>query len=151
VIVLAPGWQAWDVAGHPSWLTHLVAAHRLITAEIFVARPFVADHFRPLYPHGADASFPSALTGYVAVPVIPAWRTWSWVGRVLAACTVVVAAGCVYVGVHYVTDVTAGAAIGLAAGGLAWAALGWPPAVRLTGRTDRLFRRLRLRRRAEPA
>jgi undecaprenyl-diphosphatase len=183
VIVLAPGWPAWAVAGHPAWLTEavivitagcglaaltlllawlrpgglrcllavaaglvlLVAVHRVIAAQLFVARPFAADHFRPLFPHSADTSFPSDTTGYFAVPVIPAWRAWRWLGRAFAVMTVLVAGGCVYVGVHYVTDVAAGAAIGLALGGAAWALLGRPPAASLTGRADALLRRWRLR------
>lgn len=183
MIALAPGWPAWDVAGHPAWLTDavivitagcaaaalilllawlrpaglrcllavaaglvlMVAVHRVIAAGLFVPRPFVAEHFRPLYPHSADTSFPSDTTGYFAVAVIPAWLTWRWLGRAFAVMTVLVAGGCAYVGVHYVTDVAAGAAIGLALGGAAWAALGWAPAASLTGRADALLRRWRLR------
>lgn len=63
----------------------------------------------------------------------------------MAALTAEVAAGCVYVGVHYVSDVAAGAVIGIAAGGVAWLLLGLPVAIRVTTAADRLLRKARLR------
>jgi hypothetical protein len=98
----------------------------------------VADHFTPLFPHSRDSSFPSATAGYFAVAAIPAACAWRKLWWLFAAIAIEVAFGCVYVGVHYVTDVVAGAAIGLAGGGLAWAVTGIPPVLRLPGRSDKV-------------
>jgi membrane-associated phospholipid phosphatase len=125
-------------------LVLLLAAHR-VTAAWHVDRPFVAGHFRPLFPHPPDTSFPSYTTAYFAAVAGPAWLTWRRAGAVMAVITAEVAFGCVYVGVHYVTDVAAGMAMGAACGGLCWAILGLAPAARLLARADGLVRRLRLR------
>jgi membrane-associated phospholipid phosphatase len=109
----------------------------------------VADHFRPLFPHAPDSSFPSATTGYFAAAAIPVLACWRRVGWVLAAIAAEVAAGCVYVGVHYVTDVLAGLALGAAAGGLAWLAFGAPGIARLVAATDAALRAALLRARAD--
>jgi undecaprenyl-diphosphatase len=105
-------------------LALVVAVRHAIIAFSFVPRPFAADHFQPLYPHPPDSSFPSATTGYfaaIAAAVLPAWRKLGWV---FVAITAEVAAGCVYVGVHYVTDVLGGALLGAACGAAAWLACG---------------------------
>lgn len=107
-------------------LAGVVLARHALEAAFFVPRPFMADHFRPLFPHGPDSSFPSATTGYfaaAAVPVMACWRRLGWVATAIAA---EVAFGCVFVGVHYVTDVLAGLAIGAAGSGASWLALGLP-------------------------
>jgi membrane-associated phospholipid phosphatase len=56
-----------------------------------------------------------------------AFFAWPVLGRVLAVATAMVAFGCVYVGVHYVSDVTAGALAGAAAAAVTWrvSGLGW--------------------------
>jgi membrane-associated phospholipid phosphatase len=102
----------------------------LVTGKVcahvaFVPRPFVEYGFTPLYPHDADSSFPSTLTAYFAVTVIPVLRTWRAVGWILVGVTVEVALACVYVGVHFGSDVLAGAALGLALGLVSWWLLGW--------------------------
>jgi membrane-associated phospholipid phosphatase len=102
----------------------LVLARKGIAAISFVPRPFAADHFRPLYPHPPDTSFPSATTGYFAVVAVPVACVWRKLGWVFAAITLEVAFGCVYVGVHYITDVLGGASIGAGCGGAAWLACG---------------------------
>jgi undecaprenyl-diphosphatase len=126
-------------------LVLLLAAHRVTSAAWFVERPFVAGHFRPLFPHPPDTSFPSYTTAYFAAVAVPAFFSWRRAGWVMVAITAEVAFGCVYVGVHYVTDVTAGMVIGAACGGICWAILGVPPAARLVERADGLARRLRVR------
>jgi len=47
-------------------LVLLMAAHRVTSAAWLVTRPFVAGHFRPLFPHPPDTSFPSYTTSYFA-------------------------------------------------------------------------------------
>ena len=123
----------------------VVAARHAAEMAVFVQRPFVADHFQPLFPHSPDSSFPSETTGFfaaAAVPVLACWRRQGWV---LAVIAVEVAFGCVFVGVHYVTDVLAGLAIGAAGGGVAWLALGAPGICALLGITDAGLRSARLR------
>lgn len=120
---------------------------RGIAAVSFVARPFVAYHFAPLYPHSPDTSFPSMTTGYfavVAVPVSFAWRKLGWAAWAIAA---EVAFGCVYVGVHYVTDVVAGAALGAGLGGATWLLLGLAPLARVIAGGDRILARAHVRKR----
>jgi len=77
-------------------------------------RPFAEMHVRPLYPHSANSSFPSGTVAVVAAVATVAFFAWPALGRVLAAATAMVAFGCVYVGVHYASDVTAGALAGAA-------------------------------------
>lgn len=124
----------------------VILARRVIADTWYIPRPFVADHFTPLFPHSRDSSFPSATAGYFAVVAIPAACAWRRLWWLFAAIALEVAFGCVYVGVHYITDVAAGAAIGLAAGGLAWAVSGLPPVLRTLARADAVLSRLRLRR-----
>ena len=77
-------------------------------------RPFAEMHVRPLYPHSANSSFPSGTVAVVAAVATVAFFAWPALGRVLVAATAMVAFGCVYVGVHYASDVTAGALAGAA-------------------------------------
>jgi len=64
---------------------------------------------------------------------------------VAAAIAAEVAGACVYVGVHYVTDVLAGLGIGAAGGGIAWLALGAPGVSRLLALGDAALQTARLR------
>jgi membrane-associated phospholipid phosphatase len=129
-------------------LVVLVLVAKQITAVSFVARPFVAHHFKPLYPHAPDTSFPSVTTGCFAVVAAAALLAWRRLGWIFVAITCEVAAGCVYVGVHYITDVVAGALIGAASGGAAWLILGCPPIAWLVARADGLLGHAHLRRSA---
>jgi undecaprenyl-diphosphatase len=106
------------------------------------ARPFAAMRVRPLYPHSANSSFPSGTVAVVAAVTVVAFFAWPALGRVLAAATAMVAFGCVYVGVHYPSDVAAGALAGAAAPALTWrvSGLGW--ASTLLTAADRLAARL---------
>jgi membrane-associated phospholipid phosphatase len=132
-------------------LAVVIAARHVTEALVFVPRPFVADHFRPLFPHARDSSFPSATAGYFAAAAVPVLACWRRMGWVLVGIAAEVAWGCVYVGVHYVTDVAAGLAIGAAGGGAAWLALGAPGAARLRAAADAGLRAARLRPRAQEA
>jgi undecaprenyl-diphosphatase len=101
-----------------------------IESSQYTPRPFVAFDFTPLFPHTANTSFPSSTVAYatvVAIVVLLAWRSH---GIALALGTVMIAFGCVYVGVHYVSDVVVGAVIGVACGATMWFALGWDGATR---------------------
>jgi hypothetical protein len=126
--------------GLTQWASHEVG--RLT----FRARPFVAMHFTPLFPHAPNNSFPSSLTAFAAVAAVIGVLAWRRRGWVLVLGTVVVAIGCVYVGVHYVSDVIAGAALGAAGGGVTWLVSGLPPVARLLRGAER-----RLPRRRPPA
>jgi undecaprenyl-diphosphatase len=110
-------------------LVLLVLARKGIAAVSFVPRPFAADHFQPLYPHPPDTSFPSATTGYFAVVAVPVACVWRKLGWVFAAITLEVAFGCVYVGVHYITDASGEPRSARAAAGLP----GWPAGPRCRG------------------
>jgi membrane-associated phospholipid phosphatase len=72
------------------------------------------------------------------------WRKLGWLSVAIAA---EVAFGCVYVGVHYGTDVLAGAALGAASGWVAWLLLGRRPLAGVVVRTDEVLRKVHLRRR----
>ena len=101
------------------------------------ARPFVALHFVPLYPHPPNNSFPSSLTAFAAVAAVVGVLAWGRLGLVFGLGMVVVGFGCVYVGVHYATDVIAGAAIGAACGAVTWLVAGLPPVARALGALER--------------
>jgi membrane-associated phospholipid phosphatase len=55
--------------------------------------------------------------------------------------TAVVAVGCVYVGVHYVSDVIVGAALGAACGAVTWFVAGLPPVTWVLNAVERRFPR----------
>lgn len=122
-----------------------VVVSKGIAHLVHVDRPFVAYDFTPLYAHSRNTSFPSTLTAYfaiVATPMLFAWRRMGWV---LVAVTGEVALACVYVGVHYGTDVVAGAIIGGGLGALAWLLLGLSPFQGAIRRVDRGLITLHLR------
>lgn len=128
----------------------VVLARHAAESVVFVQRPFVADHFRPLFPHAPDSSFPSATAGYFAAAVVPVMACWRRLGIALAAIAAEVAFGCVFVGVHYVTDVLAGLVIGAAGGGAAWLALGVPGISGVLAAAERRVRPGRAERRVRP-
>jgi undecaprenyl-diphosphatase len=106
-------------------------ACRLVGGLGYVPRPFVALHFTPLFPHAPNNSFPSSTVAFATVAAVVVLLAWWRLGVVLVVGTVVIAFGCVYVGVHYVADVIVGAAIGAGSGAVFWFVLGWRPAARL--------------------
>jgi membrane-associated phospholipid phosphatase len=123
----------------------VILIRHLAAAFWYVPRPFVAYGFTPLYPRPPDTSFPSATAGYFAAVTLPLWHSWRKLGLLAVAISAEVAFGCVYVGVHYLTDVAAGVAIGLACGQAAWMAVGRPAIARPLDAGDALLARLRLR------
>jgi undecaprenyl-diphosphatase len=126
-------------------LIFVILARHAVVAVWFLPRPFVTYHFQPLYPHPADSAFPSLTTGFFAAVGVPAFFAWRPLGWVFAAITTEVAFGCVYVGVHYLVDVLAGAIIGAGCGLAAWLLLGAPVIGGVMRASDRLLGRVRLR------
>ena len=125
-------WRRASVAAVASAGVGLLAA-KVISELVDRARPFVAEpHQVHLFTaHAADPGFPSdhATAAFaIAVAIFLRKRAWGWVALCLAT---VLAVGRVGIGVHYPSDVLAGAALGAASALLLWA----PP---LRQRLDRL-------------
>jgi len=130
-------------AAHAAWRRASVAAvlsaglglavGKVISELVDRARPFVADpHGVHLFAaHAADPGFPSdhATAAFaIAVAILLRKRGWGIAALVLAT---VLSVGRVALGVHYPSDVVAGAALGSAAALALWT----PP---LRSRIDRL-------------
>ncbi|HEV2858590.1 MAG TPA: phosphatase PAP2 family protein [Solirubrobacterales bacterium] len=101
-----------------------LAAAKAISELVDRARPFVADpHGVHLFSgHAADPGFPSdhATAAFaIAVAILLRKRRWGIAALVAAA---VLSVGRVALGVHYPSDVLAGAALGSAAALALWAA-----------------------------
>jgi undecaprenyl-diphosphatase len=125
-------WRRAAVAAVLSAGLGLLAA-KVISELVDRARPFVAEpHQVHLFAsHAADPGFPSdhATAAFaIAVAILLRKRSWGWVALGFAT---VLALGRVGLGVHYPSDVLAGAAVGSAAALVLWA----PP---LRTRVDRL-------------
>lgn len=110
-----------------------LAVGKLVSEMVDRARPFVADPggVHLFSDHAADAGFPSdhATAAFaIAVAILLRKRSWGYVALVAAA---VLSVGRVALGVHYPSDVLAGAALGSAAALI----LSTPP---LRARVDRL-------------
>ena len=104
-----------------------LAVAKLISELVDRARPFVADpHGVHLFSsHAADPGFPSdhATAAFaIATAILLRKRKWGILALIAAA---VLSVGRVALGVHYPSDVLAGAALGAAA-----ALALWPPAAR---------------------
>jgi undecaprenyl-diphosphatase len=143
VATLAVVFLAARGAAHAAWRRASVAAvlsaglgllaAKVISELVDRARPFVADpHGVHLFSgHAADPGFPSDhATAAFAIAVAIVLRKRAWGIAALVAATVL-ALGRVALGVHYPSDVLAGAALGSAAALALWA----PP---LRSRIDRL-------------
>lgn len=117
----------------------------------YQTRPFVALHFTPLYPHVPNNSFPSSLTAFAAVAAVVGVLAWKRLGMVFVAGTLVVGFGCVYVGVHYPSDVIVGAAAGVACGFVTWLIAGGRPVTRVLSAIERHLPKGRARWRLVPA
>ncbi|MFL5898145.1 MAG: phosphatase PAP2 family protein [Solirubrobacterales bacterium] len=99
-----------------------LAAAKVISELVNRARPFVADpHGVHLFSgHAADPGFPSDhATAAFAIAVAILLRKRGWGIAALVAATVL-AVGRVALGVHYPSDVIAGAAVGSAAALVLW-------------------------------
>jgi membrane-associated phospholipid phosphatase len=126
-------------------LVGTVIVSKGIAHLVHVDRPFVTHDFTPLFPHTRSTSFPSTLTAYFAIVAAPMLFAWRRLGWIMVSITGEVAVACVYVGVHYGTDVVAGAIIGGGSGAFAWFLLGLPPFESAIGRIDRVLIGLHLR------
>lgn len=125
-------WRRAAVAAVASAGLGLLVA-KLISELVDRARPFVAEpHEVHLFSaHAVDPGFPSdhATAAFaIAVAILLRKRSWGWVALGFAT---MLAVGRVGLGVHYPSDVIAGAALGAAAALLLWT----PP---LRARVDRL-------------
>jgi len=110
-----------------------LAVAKVISELVDRARPFVADPggVHLFSGHAADPGFPSdhATAAFaIAVAILLRKRSWGYVALLAAA---VLSIGRVALGVHYPSDVLAGAAVGSAAALVLWT----PP---LRSRVDRL-------------
>lgn len=115
-------WRRTAVAAVASAGVGLLAA-KLISELVDRARPFVVEpHQVHLFTaHAADPGFPSdhATAAFaIAVAILLRKRAWGWVALGFAT---VLAIGRVGLGVHYPSDVLAGAALGAGAALLLWA------------------------------
>ncbi|MFN8163242.1 MAG: phosphatase PAP2 family protein [Solirubrobacterales bacterium] len=113
-----------------------LAAGKVISDLVDRARPFVADsHGVHLFSHhAADPGFPSDhATAAFAIAVAIVLRKRGWGIFALVAATVL-SIGRVAIGVHYPSDVLAGAALGAAIAGLLWTA---PARKRIDALADR--------------
>jgi undecaprenyl-diphosphatase len=120
-------WREWRRAAVAAALSAGVALAigSLISGLVDRARPFVADpgQVHLFVSHGSDPSFPSdhATASFaIAVAILVRNRTWGLVALVAAT---VLSVGRVAVGVHYPSDVLAGAILGSAIGLMLW----WKP------------------------
>jgi membrane-associated phospholipid phosphatase len=113
------------------------------------ARPFVTERFVPLFPHVADASFPSDHLAVLGAVTAGAWLGSRRLGYVAATISVLVAFARVFAGVHYVGDVVVGFVVGVASGLIVWYALA--PATPIINAVDRRLQARKLRPRAGPA
>jgi len=136
---LRPGIAALLGLGVTQEVCHLLGR---VTYQV---RPFVALHFTPLFPHVPNNSFPSSLTAFAAVAAVVGVLAWRRVGMVFVMGLVVVGFGCVYVGVHYPSDVIVGAGVGVLAGWVTWMITGLPPVARVFSRLERRLPRGRRR------
>jgi undecaprenyl-diphosphatase len=118
----------------------VVVAH-FVSSAVDRPRPFVA-HAATIHafiPHAADPSFPSDhSTAAFAVATAVALRMRP-LGAVLLVLAAVLAAGRVFLGLHYPSDVVAGAGLGAAAALVCWLP---PLRTRLDAAADAIGRRL---------
>ncbi len=151
---LRPWRRAAVAAGLSAGLA--LAVGKVISDVVDRARPFVADpHGVHLFSgHAADPGFPSDhATGAFAVAMAIWLRNRRW-GTVALIAAAVLSVGRVAIGVHYPSDVLAGAALGCAAALLLFARPARERIDRLAdllgGWLERVLRRLRGLRVAQP-
>lgn len=130
-----PRFADWRRAGVAAVLSAglALAVGKVISELVDRSRPFVADpHGVHLFsPHAADPSFPSdhATAAFaIAVAIVLRKRGWGIVALIAAT---VLSVGRVAIGIHYPSDVLAGAVLGAAAALALW----WRP---LRSRVDAL-------------
>jgi undecaprenyl-diphosphatase len=141
LLARGPGRTLWRRATVAAVLSAglALAVGKLISELVDRARPFVADPsgVHLFSPHAADPGFPSdhATAAFaIAVAILLRKRGWGIVALVAAT---VLSIGRVALGVHYPSDVLAGAALGAAAALALW----WQPLrIRVDALADLLAR-----------
>lgn len=117
------GRHALIVAGFSGILALIINV--LVSHVWFRPRPFVSlpkGSFTQLIPHSIDASFPSDHVSGSFGFAAGSWkRTDRWVSYSFTSLAILVAIARVYVGVHWPTDVIAGAIVGLLSARIMWA------------------------------
>ena len=115
--------HALIVAGFSGILALIINV--LVSHVWFRPRPFVSlpkGSFTQLIPHSIDASFPSDhVSGSFGFAAASWKRTDRWVSYSFTSLAILVAIARIYVGVHWPTDVIAGAIVGLLSARIMWA------------------------------
>jgi undecaprenyl-diphosphatase len=105
----------------------------------FRARPYVDHDLNLLFYQPTDSSFPSNAAGLGFAIATVVFIGHRWLGVAMVSVAVVYGCARVYAGIHYPSDVLAGAAIGAAMAGAAWGVV-WlfAPLARVLLRAGRL-------------
>lgn len=115
--------HALIVAGFSGILALLMNV--LISHVWFRPRPFVSlpkGSFTQLIPHSIDASFPSDHVSGSFAFAAGSWKNSDrWVSYSFTTLAILVAVARIYTGVHWPTDVIAGAIVGLLSARIMWA------------------------------
>lgn len=121
VLIAGNGGVRWGVLQVFSAIAMAFVLARLGQYLIAIDRPFVVGLGTQWLPHGASHSFPSAhasVSAAFAVATALTARHWYWVLPALALAALI-AWSRVYLGLHFPSDVVAGALVGAASGWLA--------------------------------
>lgn len=86
---------------------------KLLNLLYFRPRPFTEQEVNLLFYRPTDSSFPSNLTAVAFAFATSIWLSHRKGGTILFLPAILVAASRVYIGVHYPSDVIAGAALGI--------------------------------------
>jgi undecaprenyl-diphosphatase len=120
MVLLLPGGKRRSVARMLAAVAVVYAASEALGRVLPRERPFVsrAAEIESLTTHGGGRSFPSRHVASGLAMALVGRRTHPGLGAVMALVAVVLGLSRVAAGLHYPSDVIAGAAIGLAVGGL---------------------------------
>lgn len=119
LLPVVAGWRG--VTALPRLGTALLLATglvRLLQHSLPRQRPFVAGSVQQLVARRPGPSFPSRHVASAFALAVPAWRAHRAVGSAMLVVGALLALSRVYSGLHYPTDVLAGAAVGIGCGRL---------------------------------